>query len=85
MSGNYTGPVLVVPFIGQRDRFVLTLHVNNEDTESIERIVARYAQDGYKPDLKHIRKEYMSNGSLVPREAPVGPAGFRRMSAFLRA
>jgi len=82
---NYTGPVVLVPFIGPRDSFVLTLHSNVEDTDSIEKIVNRYAEDGYKPDLKRIRKEYMSNGSLVAREPRVGPAGYAMRSAFLRA
>ena len=80
----YTGPVILVPFIGPRDQFVITFHSNVEDTDSIERIVARYAEDGYKPDLKRVRREYMSNGSIVPREAPAGPAGYSRRAAFLR-
>lgn len=84
---SYTGPVLLVTFIGPRDEFVLTLHNNVEDTESIEKIVARYAEDGYKPDVKRVRKAYMSNGTLEDRESLpyVGPLAYRTRSAFLRA
>lgn len=81
---DYTGPVTIVPFIGPRDSFTVTFHVNRDDPEAIARITQRYAEDGYKPDQKHVRREYMVNGTLVEREAPVGPAGFRRMAAFLR-
>lgn len=84
---NYTGPVLLIPFVGPKDSFVLTLHSNAEDTTSIERIVQRYAEDGYKPDLKGVRHEYKVNGSLVhPDERRWSPpGGFRSRSAFLRS
>lgn len=82
---NYTGPVLLVPFIGPKDKFMLTLHVNDEDTDSMEKIVQRYAEDGYKPDLKNVRREYKVNGTLTPREHTAWPSlGFASRSAFLR-
>ena len=83
---NYTGPVVIVPFVGAQDRFVVTFHVNVDDPESIERIVKRYAEDGYKPDPKHTKRAYMVNGSLTEREALsyIGPIGYPRSAAHLR-
>jgi hypothetical protein len=84
---SYTGPVLLIPFIGvKNERFVLTLHVNDEDEQSIQKIVARYLEDGYKPLFKDVRREYKVNGSIVhPDERRWLPAlGFRRSSAHIR-
>lgn len=90
---NYTGPVLLVPFVGPKDKFVLTLHSNDENEASIAKIVDRYAEDGYKIDLKHkwadgqkgIAKMFKVNGTLTPREHTAWPKlGFATRSAFLR-
>jgi hypothetical protein len=83
---NYTGPVMIVTFVGPRDRFALTIHSRVDDPTALNQIAARYEEDGYKPDLRpgKVRKAYMSNGTLEPRETlPV--IGFRPMSAHLRA
>lgn len=83
---NYTGPIVVTTFQDARgDKFALTFHVNDDDPESIEKIVARLAEDGYKP-LPDVRKWYMINGSIEgERTPPVGPLGNRSRSAFLRS
>ena len=82
---DYTGPITVVTFVGPKDSFALTFYTKLEDLESIEQIVKRYAEDGYKPDLSSVRKWYMVNGEKQEREPRTGPAGYRRISAFLRA
>ena len=85
---DYTGPVTQVTFqsvVNPDDKFAIRLHSNAEDIESIERIVARYAEDGYKP-VSHLEL-YSIRGVIEdrkPREAN-GPAGFPSRSAFLRA
>lgn len=84
MSDINTGPVLLVPFIGNRDEFTVTLYTNFEDTDSIERIVEAYARDGYKPDLKNIKKAYMQNGHLEERGSALPKLGYPAASAFLR-
>jgi hypothetical protein len=82
---DYTGPITVVTFVGPRDSFALTFHTAVEDLDSIEKIVARYAEDGYKPDLSNIRRWYMVNGTMQERQPKLGPIGFRSRSAFLKA
>lgn len=83
-DSNYTGPVTIIEFNGPKDSFFLTLHVEAEDLASIEGIAARFAEDGYKPNLKVIRKWRTINGTLEDRE-PRFSLGFRRSSAFIRA
>ena len=85
---EYTGPITIVTFqstVDPEDRFALTFYSAVEDIDSITNIVARYAEDGYKPDLSSVRKWYMVNGTIEERTPRMGPAGFRRVSAFLRA
>ena len=83
---NYTGPVLVVPFIGGKDSFRVTFHVNADSPEAIAKIVDRYAEDGYKVDRKGIKRMAMSNGTLTERESVsyIGPIGYHSRSAFIR-
>lgn len=82
---NYTGPVLLVPFIGPKDEFKFEFDVNADDPESVEKIVARFAEDGYKPLLKDVVKAYKVNGTIVPREATAWPRlDFATRSAFIR-
>ena len=85
---NYSGPITVVTFVSTvnpLDRFAITFHTAVEDLDSIEKIVNRYAEDGYKPQLDCVRRWYMIDGSIVERENKPGPAGFRTRSAFLKA
>lgn len=83
---NYTGPVSRVIFVGTtgKPEFAVDFHVNADDPKAIEQIVARYAEDGYKPDQKRIQRLWMANGSLEERAPKLGPIGFRQASAFLR-
>jgi len=83
----YTGPVVVVPFIGTTGdaEFAVTFHVSVDDPEAIKQIIERYAEDGYKPDQKRTRRYFMTNGSIEPYEPTPGPIGFPSRSAFLRA
>ena len=85
MSQNYTGPVMLIPFIGDKDQFVLTIHMNDDDTSALSKIVKRYSEDGYKPDFKHIRRAYKENGQLVERKFRLGPVAYPSRSAFIRA
>jgi len=82
---DYTGPITKVIFTNgnpQQD-FGLTFHTNAEDILSIENIIARYKEDGFRP--VRVIKEYSVGGVIEPREPKLGPAGFRARSAFLRA
>jgi hypothetical protein len=83
---DYTGPITKIIFVdGNPDHtFGLTFHTNVEDLGSIETIVARYTEDGFKPQWPPI-KEYMVNGVIEERQEREGPAGFPSKSAFLRA
>ena len=85
---NYTGPITIVTFqstVKPEDRFGLTFYTNVEDLDSIEKIVQRYAEDGYKPDLSSVRRWYMVDGKMQEREPALHKLGYRRASAFLRA
>ncbi len=85
---DYTGPVIIVRFVGSSDKdwFSTTFHTNADDPEAIKKIVERYAEDGYKPDVKRTIKAYMVNGSLEEREGLpyIGPIGYPRSAAHLR-
>lgn len=86
-NSNYTGPVLLIPFIDARgEREIVTIHVNEVDEIDVEALVARKAEDGSKPYFKDVRREYKVRGSLVqPGERSWLPKlGFRRSSAHLR-
>jgi hypothetical protein len=84
MSDNYTGPVIQVPFLGPRDKFVLTLHSNHDDPDAIKAIAARLEEDGYKPVLSGVRKLWKENGHVIEREPKLGPIGFPTHAAYVR-
>lgn len=83
---NYTGPITQITFqsvVNPKDKFGVRLHTYAQDTDAITRIVARHAEDGYKP-VSYLGL-YSVNGVVEAREPKGGPAGFPSRSAFLRS
>ena len=79
-------PVLDVLFIGGREPFMFRFFPNRDSAENIEKIVARFAEDGYKPVWKSVRKGWLNDrNELEERGNLTSLLGYKVRSAFLRA